>query len=90
MNASPSPAHPGATRTIEATEADPVPDQPNGQTRANSQPRYSATGLPSGLSISTDGVISGAVTSLGTHTVTLTATENARIPRRFTFDWIVL
>ena len=84
MNASPSPAHPGATRTIEATDADPVPDQPSGR------PRYSATGLPSGLSISADGVISGAVTSLGTHTVTLTATENARIPRRFTFDWIVL
>jgi hypothetical protein len=59
-------------------------------TPVHGAPAYVATGLPSGVSISADGVISGAVTSLGTHTVTITTSDPARDPRSVTFDWIVL
>lgn len=58
--------------------------------RTNGRPMFTATGLPSGLSINADGVSSGAVTSLGAHTVTITSTENARSPHRATLDWTVL
>ena len=53
------------------------------------RPMYSATGLPAGLSIDADGLISGAVTTLGTHTVTITTTGTTD-DRSVTFDWIVL
>ena len=52
-------------------------------------PTYSAAGLPSGLSMDAEGVISGTVTSLGTHTVTIT-TATSSLVRSVTFDWIVM
>jgi beta-glucosidase len=50
---------------------------------------YTATGLPDGLSISADGVISGAATTVGTRTVTVHATGTAEASPNVTFVWTV-
>jgi beta-glucosidase len=50
---------------------------------------YTATGLPSGLSISSAGVISGAATTHGTYTVTVTATNTTGASGSATFVWTV-
>jgi hypothetical protein len=60
------------------------------ETSTSVVPTCTAIGLPDGLSMSSDGVISGAVMSLGTHTVTVTAPDDYGDPRSVTFDWIVL
>ena len=54
------------------------------------EPTYSATGLPPGVRLGRDGMMSGRVTTLGTHTVTITTTAPQEVPRQVTFDWIVL
>ena len=54
---------------------------------------YSATGLPTGLSIDTDGLISGTIdnnaSSSGTSTVTVTVTDGHGGSQDVTFDWVV-
>ncbi len=65
--------------TIHAT------DSATGQTLT-----YSATGLPTGLSInSTTGVISGTASTAGTFTVTVTATDTTGAHGSATFTWTV-
>ncbi|QKV80678.1 putative Ig domain-containing protein [Amycolatopsis sp. Hca4] len=52
--------------------------------------RYSATGLPAGLSINTaNGLISGTPTTAGTSTVTVTATDSTGPSGSATFHWTV-
>ncbi len=48
---------------------------------------YTATGLPAGLSIDRDGVISGSATHAGTSTVTVTATDGSGATGTATFVW---
>ncbi|WP_269858934.1 putative Ig domain-containing protein [Streptomyces sp. RPT161] len=51
---------------------------------------YSASGLPSGLSISSStGLISGTPTAAGTSTVTITATDSTNASGSATFTWTV-
>ncbi|HVV24075.1 MAG TPA: glycoside hydrolase family 3 C-terminal domain-containing protein, partial [Pseudonocardiaceae bacterium] len=57
---------------------------------ASSPLTYSASGLPAGLSINAStGVISGAATTAGTSTVTVTATDGTGAVGRTTFVWTV-
>jgi beta-glucosidase len=49
-----------------------------------------ATGLPPGLTISTEGRISGLIGQPGCNTVTITTDDGASAPRTVTFTWIVL
>jgi hypothetical protein len=52
--------------------------------------RWSATGLPPGLSIKkTTGKITGTVTTAGTYTVTVTATDKNGLKGTATFTWTV-
>ena len=88
--------------TIPANEAPiitPIPDQsddlgtsiglqleaidPNGDTIT-----FGATGLPSGLSITDDGLISGTPNAAGTSTVTVTATDGANTSS-ISFSWTI-
>jgi beta-glucosidase len=48
---------------------------------------FTATGLPAGLAISSSGTISGAATTGGTSTVTVTATDNTGATGSTTFVW---
>ena len=48
---------------------------------------FSATGLPPGLAISTDGVISGAPSTGGQYSVTVTATDQNGVSGSATFTW---
>jgi beta-glucosidase len=50
---------------------------------------YTAKGLPDGLSISPDGVISGTATKHGTSTVTVTATDGTGAADAQSFVWTV-
>ncbi|HEY5837039.1 M4 family metallopeptidase [Streptomyces sp.] len=51
---------------------------------------YSATGLPTGLSINTStGLISGTPTVVGTKTVTVTATDSTSATGSTTFTWTI-
>jgi len=50
---------------------------------------YTATGLPPGLSISSAGVFSGAGSSKGTYTVTVTARNTGGATGSATFVWTV-
>ncbi|MEU6172325.1 putative Ig domain-containing protein [Streptantibioticus parmotrematis] len=51
---------------------------------------YRATGLPSGLRISTSGVISGTPTASGDYTVKVTATDSGGANGSTTFTWTIL
>jgi beta-glucosidase len=51
---------------------------------------FSATGLPPGLRIAPDGVISGAGVRTGTWTVTVTATDRNAVSGTATFVWSVV
>jgi beta-glucosidase len=56
---------------------------------ASSGLTYSATGLPDGLSINAEGVISGAGAKPGTSTVTVTATGTSGTPDSVSFVWTI-
>ncbi len=51
--------------------------------------RWSATGLPAGVSISTAGVVSGRPATAGSYLVTLTVTNSANRGATFMFRWTV-
>jgi beta-glucosidase-like glycosyl hydrolase len=51
---------------------------------------FTATGLPPGISIASNGTISGSGTTLGTYTVTVTATDSAGVSGTATFVWSVV
>jgi hypothetical protein len=51
--------------------------------------QWTATGLPTGLSISTSGLISGTPTARGTFTVTATATDTVGASGSTTFTWTI-
>jgi serine protease len=59
-------------------------DSASGQTLT-----YSATGLPTGLSISSSGLISGTPTTAGTYTVTVTATDTTGARGTASFTWTI-
>jgi subtilase family serine protease len=50
---------------------------------------YSATGLPTGLSISTSGLISGTPSTAGTFSVTVTAKDSTNASGTATFTWTI-
>ncbi|AUG78736.1 hypothetical protein CFP65_3966 [Kitasatospora sp. MMS16-BH015] len=79
--------NPGAQSTTVNTAASlqvSASDSASGQTLT-----YSATGLPAGLSISSTGLISGTVTTAGTSSVTVTATDTTGAKGSTTFTWTV-
>jgi len=51
---------------------------------------YTATGLPPGISIASNGTLSGSGTALGTYTVTVTAKDTAGVSGTATFVWSVV
>jgi hypothetical protein len=59
-------------------------DSASGQTLT-----YSASGLPTGLSISSSGLISGTPTTAGTYSVTVTATDTTGATGSASFTWTV-
>ena len=51
---------------------------------------FTAAGLPPGISIASNGTISGSGATLGTYTVTVTATDSAGVSGTATFVWSVV
>jgi hypothetical protein len=51
---------------------------------------FTATGLPPGITIASNGTISGSGSSLGTYTVTVTATDTEGVSGTATFVWSVV
>jgi len=51
---------------------------------------FSATGLPPGITIASNGTVSGSGTALGTYTVTVTATDTEGVAGTATFVWSVV
>ena len=51
---------------------------------------FTATGLPPGITIASNGTISGSGTTLGTYTVTVTATDTEGVSGTATFVWSVV
>ena len=51
---------------------------------------FTATGLPPGITIASNGTISGSSSSLGTYTVTVKATDTAGVSGTATFVWSVV
>jgi hypothetical protein len=50
---------------------------------------YSATGLPTGLSMSAAGLITGTPTTLGTYSVTVTVKDSSNATATATFTWTI-
>ncbi len=59
-------------------------DSASGQTLT-----YTATGLPTGLSISSSGLISGTPTATGTYNVTVTAKDSTNATGSTSFTWTI-
>jgi beta-glucosidase-like glycosyl hydrolase len=57
---------------------------------ASQAPTFTATGLPPGISIAPNGTISGSSSTLGTYTVTVTATDAEGASGSATFVWSVV
>jgi hypothetical protein len=79
--------NPGSRTTVAGTAVSlqiSASDSASGQTL-----RFSASGLPAGLSISTGGLISGTPTSAGTSTVVVTATDTTGAAGSASFGWTV-
>jgi beta-glucosidase len=53
-------------------------------------PTFTATGLPPGITIASNGTISGSSSTLGTYTVTVTATDTEGVSGTATFVWSVV
>ncbi|MFC1443599.1 glycoside hydrolase family 3 C-terminal domain-containing protein [Streptacidiphilus sp. N1-10] len=51
---------------------------------------FTATGLPPGITIASNGTVSGSSSTLGTYTVTVTATDQAQVSGSATFVWSVV
>lgn len=51
---------------------------------------YTATGLPPGVSMSTAGIFSGTLTTVGTYTVTITVKDTSNATGTGTFVWTVV
>jgi beta-glucosidase len=51
---------------------------------------YTATGLPPGITIASNGTVSGSGSTLGTYTVTVTATDTKGVSGTATFVWSVV
>ena len=51
---------------------------------------FTATGLPPGITIAANGAISGSSGTLGTYTVTVTATDTKGVSGTATFVWSVV
>jgi hypothetical protein len=51
--------------------------------------RWSPTGLPPGLSMDINGLVTGTLTTAGKYTVTATVTDSARVADTVTFAWTV-
>jgi Putative Ig domain len=51
---------------------------------------FTATGLPSGITIAASGTISGSSSTLGTYTVTVTATDTEGVSGTAAFVWSVV
>jgi len=51
---------------------------------------FTATGLPPGITIAANGTISGSSSTLGTYTVTVTATDTEGVSGTATFIWSVV
>ena len=51
---------------------------------------FTATGLPPGITIASNGTISGSGSTLGTYTVTVTAKDTAGVSGTATFVWSVV
>jgi beta-glucosidase-like glycosyl hydrolase len=57
---------------------------------ASQAPAFTATGLPPGITIASNGTISGSGSTLGTYTVTVTATDSEGASGSATFVWSVV
>lgn len=79
--------NPGSKTTASGTAVSTqisATDSASGQTLT-----YSATGLPTGLSISSSGLISGTPTTAGTYNVTVTATDTTGASGSASFTWTI-
>ncbi|MBM9509354.1 glycoside hydrolase family 3 C-terminal domain-containing protein [Actinacidiphila acididurans] len=56
---------------------------------ASQTPTFTATGLPPGITIASNGTVSGTGSTPGTYTVTVTATDTAGVSGTATFVWTV-
>jgi len=57
---------------------------------ASQTPTFTATGLPPGITIASNGTFSGSSSTLGTYTVTVTATDAEGVSGTATFVWSVV
>jgi subtilase family serine protease len=79
--------NPGSKSSVAGTAASlqiSATDSASGQTLT-----YSATGLPTGLSISSSGLISGTPTTAGTYSVVVKATDTTGASGSASFTWTV-
>jgi hypothetical protein len=81
-------ANPGTQNATAGTAVDPLQlqatDSASGQTLA-----FTANGLPTGLSISSSGRITGTPTTAGSYSVTVTATDSTGAKGTASFTWTV-